>query len=73
MSGVAHSSMGSKEMNYVLRVLGPAACRCPDMFKDVITQCLRISLPPPKRGECFTSPDIQMRLLWCRIRDFQTL
>ncbi len=52
MSGVARGSMGSKEMNYVLRVLCPAACRLPTMFTDVSKATLRIALPPPaKRGQ----------------------
>ena len=50
LSGVAHSSMGSKELNYVLRVLGPAACRCPEVFREVASDCLRVALSPTARG-----------------------
>ena len=46
-AGVAPNSVGTKEMHYVLRVLGPAACRCPDLFVEVVTSSLRIQLPPP--------------------------
>ncbi len=51
ISGVAQGSIGAKEMNYVLRVLGPVACRCPELFIDITKRTLRIALPPPsKRG-----------------------
>lgn len=51
MSGVARGSLGSKELNYILRVLGPAACRAPTLFAEVAKNTLRIVLPPPaKRG-----------------------
>jgi E3 ubiquitin-protein ligase HUWE1 len=51
MSGVARGSLGSKELNYVLRVLGPGACRVPELFTQVAKNTLRIVLPPPaKRG-----------------------
>jgi E3 ubiquitin-protein ligase HUWE1 len=50
-SGVSQGSMGSKELHYVLRVLGPAACRHPQLFTEVVKSILRIALPPPpKRG-----------------------
>ncbi|XP_069142505.1 E3 ubiquitin-protein ligase HUWE1-like isoform X2 [Argopecten irradians] len=52
LSGVQQGSMGSKELHYVLRVLGPAACRNPGMFKEVARNTLRIALPrPSKRDE----------------------
>lgn len=51
-SGVSQGSMGSKELHYVLRVLGPAACRHPQLFTEVVKSILRIALPPPpKRDE----------------------
>ena len=46
-AGVAQGSMGSKEMHYVLRVLGPAACRCPDLFVEVAKESLQIAIPHP--------------------------
>lgn len=43
----------SKEMHYVFRVLGPAACRDPDIFTTVATNTLRLAiLPASKRGNC---------------------
>ncbi|XP_033745348.1 E3 ubiquitin-protein ligase HUWE1-like isoform X3 [Pecten maximus] len=52
LSGVQQGSMGSKELHYVLRVLGPAACRNPGMFTEVARNTLRIALPrPSKRDE----------------------
>lgn len=53
-SGVGNGSVGSKEMHYVLRVLGPAACRCPSFFSNVARNSLQIALPPQNkilRGE----------------------
>ena len=46
-AGVAQGSMGSKEMHYVLRVLGPAACRCPELFTEVAKESLQIAIPHP--------------------------
>ena len=54
-SGVSQSGVGAKEMHYVLRVLGPAACRDPDMFVQVARHTLQINLPPASlRGELHT-------------------
>ncbi|XP_059588545.1 E3 ubiquitin-protein ligase HUWE1 isoform X3 [Alligator mississippiensis] len=55
-SGVVSGSLGSREINYILRVLGPAACRDPDVFTEVATACLRIALPAP-RGSGTASDD----------------
>ncbi|KAK3600176.1 hypothetical protein CHS0354_039470 [Potamilus streckersoni] len=52
MSGVSQGSLGAKEVHYVFRVLGPAACRNAPVFTDVAKESLRIALPPPpKRDE----------------------
>ncbi|KAH9364790.1 hypothetical protein HPB48_011806 [Haemaphysalis longicornis] len=46
------SPVSSKELHYVLRVLGPAACRDARLFQEVATSVLRISLlPMSKRAE----------------------
>ncbi|XP_046372246.1 E3 ubiquitin-protein ligase HUWE1-like isoform X1 [Haliotis rufescens] len=45
--GVANGSIGSKEMHYVMRVLGPAGCRNPSLFAEVSKNTLQIALPPP--------------------------
>lgn len=42
--GVSSSSMGCKEMNYVLRQLGPAMCRDANLFKSAATDLLKITL-----------------------------
>ncbi|XP_078286359.1 E3 ubiquitin-protein ligase HUWE1-like [Rhinoraja longicauda] len=55
-SGVVSGSLGSREINYILRVLGPAACRNPDVFTDVAKNCIRIALPAP-RGNGTASDD----------------
>ncbi|ESO02925.1 hypothetical protein HELRODRAFT_81131 [Helobdella robusta] len=60
--GVAMNSNGSKEMHYLLRVLGPAVCRDETLFKLVATNVLRINVPPIKRG-CFVSYDDEARVL----------
>ena len=44
-SGVSQGGVGAKEMHYVLRVLGPAACRDPDLFMQVARHTLQINLP----------------------------
>ncbi|KAM6228585.1 E3 ubiquitin-protein ligase HUWE1-like isoform 1-T1 [Spheniscus humboldti] len=55
-SGVVSGSLGSREVNYILRVLGPAACRSPHVFTEVATGCIRIALPAP-RGSGTASDD----------------
>lgn len=44
-SGVSPNSVGAKEINYVLRVLSPAACRSTDFFKDVVINNLCYAIP----------------------------
>ena len=48
-TGVSPSSTGAKEINYVLRVLGPAACRNAELFKEVATSSLRLAITPQLR------------------------
>ena len=50
-SSVHHAHASLKEMHYVLRGLGPAACRDKQLFIDVAKSCLRISLPPLSKRE----------------------
>ena len=42
-------AMGSRELNYVLRKLGPCAVRHPRLFLDIVTNNLQLcsALPPP--------------------------
>ena len=50
-SGVGSNSLGTKEFNYVLRVLSPVAARQPDIFKELLLKSMRFSLPSQiKRG-----------------------
>ncbi|KAG0441093.1 hypothetical protein HPB47_016051 [Ixodes persulcatus] len=51
MTAGGNSPMSSKELHYVLRVLGPAACRDADLFREVATSVLRISLLPMSKRE----------------------
>uniref|UniRef100_A0A3Q1KBD0 E3 ubiquitin-protein ligase HUWE1 n=1 Tax=Anabas testudineus TaxID=64144 RepID=A0A3Q1KBD0_ANATE len=55
-SGVVSGSLGSREINYILRVLGPAACRNPECFTETASNCVRIALPAP-RGAGTASDD----------------
>uniref|UniRef100_A0A670KKC9 E3 ubiquitin-protein ligase HUWE1 n=1 Tax=Podarcis muralis TaxID=64176 RepID=A0A670KKC9_PODMU len=55
-SGVVSGSLGSREINYILRVLGPSACRNPEIFTEVANGCIRIALPAP-RGSGTASDD----------------
>ncbi|TSP79491.1 E3 ubiquitin-protein ligase HUWE1 [Bagarius yarrelli] len=55
-SGVVSGSLGSREINYILRVLGPAACRNPEIFTETANSCVRIALPAP-RGAGTASDD----------------
>ncbi len=49
VSGVGQNSVGTKELHYVLRILGPAACRCPELFKAATKKLLRIEIPTQHR------------------------
>lgn len=49
ISGVGQNSVGTKELHYVLRTLGPAACRCPGLFKEAVKKLLRVQLPSQLR------------------------
>jgi E3 ubiquitin-protein ligase HUWE1 len=46
-----HSPIGCKEMHYIMRVLGPAACRNGTLFVDVAKSVLRINLMPLSKRE----------------------
>ncbi|XP_078001474.1 E3 ubiquitin-protein ligase HUWE1-like [Glandiceps talaboti] len=49
--GVSAGTIGAKEFHYMMRVLGPAASRNPDLFVDVAKDVLRVALPPPSRRD----------------------
>lgn len=62
-SGVVSGSLGSREINYILRVLGPAACRNPDVFTETANSCVRIALPAPRgagTGTCIKGKHISL-------------
>ncbi|RWS15637.1 E3 ubiquitin-protein ligase HUWE1-like protein, partial [Dinothrombium tinctorium] len=46
-----HSPMSCREMHYILRVLGPAACRESELFLEVAKSILRISFSPLTKRE----------------------
>lgn len=47
----SNSLFVSREMHYVLRVLGPAACRDPELFSETAKNILRIALLPMSKRE----------------------
>ena len=49
--GVGQNSLGAKELHYLLRALGPIACRNETLYQDSITKLLRITLPNSRRGQ----------------------
>ena len=50
-SGVGSNSLGTKEFNYLLRVLSPVAARQPEIFRELLLKSMRFSLPAQiKRG-----------------------
>jgi E3 ubiquitin-protein ligase HUWE1 len=50
-SGVGSNSLGTKEFNYLLRVLSPVAARQPEIFKELLLKSMRFTLPAQmKRG-----------------------
>lgn len=50
---VALGSVGCREMNFVLRKLGPLACRDQELFMNSARGSLKIALPPAKRGNYY--------------------
>lgn len=51
----SRTTASSREFHYIMRKLGPAACRDPTMFKETACKVLRFSTPPPKPEAYFTS------------------
>ena len=58
-STINSSSYTTKELNYLLRILAPAACRSPSVFGEVAREVLRVDVSLLKRGE----PEDDHRLL----------
>ena len=58
LCGVSSSSMGSKEIHYVMRQLGPAMCRNSDLLKSLAQNNLKISLQNGK-GKSYSSNKFQ--------------
>ena len=48
LCGVSHNTVGSKEVHYVMRQLGPAMCRNSELFKSLALSHMKISLPHGK-------------------------
>ncbi|KAM8829494.1 E3 ubiquitin-protein ligase HUWE1-like isoform 6-T8 [Synchiropus picturatus] len=58
-SGVVSGSLGSREINYILRVLGPASCRNPEVFAETASNCIRIALPAPRGAGTATDDEFE--------------
>ena len=49
--GVGQNSIGAKELNYLLRALGPIACRDSSIFSESMKKILRLVIPNSRRGQ----------------------
>ena len=49
------AAVASRELHYIMRKLGPAACRDPVLFKETACTVLRLSTAPPKPESYTTS------------------
>ncbi|XP_032242084.2 E3 ubiquitin-protein ligase HUWE1 isoform X2 [Nematostella vectensis] len=59
-TGVSPNSVGAKEINYVLRVLGPAATRDPELFKEAAKKVLRYAITPQLRRALVEGSDVYL-------------
>lgn len=60
VTGVSQSSPGAKEINYILRILGPAACRNAELFKEVATSSLQLAITPQLRRTMIENGDTNL-------------
>ena len=67
VTGVSQSSPGAKEINYVLRVLGPATCRNAGLFKEVATNSLRLAITPQLRRTMIEAGDTNLPVNYAQI------
>ena len=66
-SGVSPNSPGAKEINYILRVLGPAMCRNTDLFKDVAINVLRLAVTAQLRRTMIEGGETNMPSSYAQI------
>lgn len=57
-------TVASRELHFVMRKLGPASCRNPDLFKETSCNVLRLSSAPPK-PEAYTQ---SLRVPSCNLK-----
>lgn len=57
--------MGNRELHYVLRRLGPCACRDPELFTETACSILRVNNQPPKPESYLVSQRIPPTSLKC--------
>lgn len=57
-TGVSPNSVGSKEINYVLRLLGPAASRNPILFQEAAEKVLKYAITPQLRRILIEGADV---------------
>lgn len=67
VTGVNQSSHGAKEVNYILRVLGPAACRNTELFKDVATSSLHLAITPQLKRTMIEGGDTNLPANYAQI------
>ena len=57
--------MGSRELHYVLRRLGPCACRDPELFTNTACSILRMTNQPPKPENYVSQQRVPPTMLKC--------
>ncbi|XP_031573679.1 E3 ubiquitin-protein ligase HUWE1-like isoform X3 [Actinia tenebrosa] len=57
-TGVSFNSVGAKEINYVLRLLGPAASRNPELFKEAVLKAMQYTITPQLRRVLVEGADV---------------
>ena len=62
---VRAQGMGNRELFYVLRRLGPCACRSPELFADTACSILRMNNQPPKSENYFISQRVPPTTVKC--------
>ena len=62
---VRAQGMGNRELFYVLRRLGPCACRSPELFTDAACSILRMNNQPPKSENYFISQRVPPTTVKC--------
>ena len=62
---VRAQGIGNRELFYVLRRLGPCACRSPELFTETVCSVLRMNSQPPKPENYFISQRVPPTTVKC--------